>query len=129
MIITLIGSLKFEPEWHEASKQLTLAGHIVISVAVFPSSQGEKNWYTPAQKLQLDLVHLRKIAMADAVLLVHPEYIGESTTRELLYAHQLGKPIYEAPQDGAWLSLLLRMDASMVNPCKAVDRALDKLEG
>ena len=93
MIVTLIGSLQFEDEWHEASKHLTLAGHIVISVAVFPSTQGEKNWYTSAQKPTLDLVHLRKVAMADAVVLVHPDYIGQSTAREILYADQLGKQI------------------------------------
>lgn len=111
MVITLIGSLKYEPEWHEASKHLTLAGHIVVSVAVFPSSQGEKNWYTPAQKTILDLVHLRKIEMANAVVLIHPDYIGESTAREILYATQLDKPIFDGAREGkgGWPELVRRL--------------------
>ena len=94
MIITLIGSLRDEPAWHEMSKVLTLRGHVVISVAVFPSVMGGREWYTQAEKTVLDLVHLQKIAMADAVMLVTPDYIGLSTARELLWADMMDRPVY-----------------------------------
>lgn len=42
----------------------------------------------------LDAVHLRKIDLADRVLVVNPGgYVGESTTREIAYARGAGKPV------------------------------------
>jgi hypothetical protein len=49
---------------------------------------------TDEQKAALDALHLRKIDLADRVLVVNPGgYIGESTSREIAYAHATGKPI------------------------------------
>ena len=49
---------------------------------------------TNEQKTALDALHLRKIDLADRVLVVNPGgYIGESTSREIAYAHATGKPI------------------------------------
>ncbi|WP_331276059.1 hypothetical protein [Streptomyces sp. Qhu-G9] len=45
-------------------------------------------------KQVLDDLHLRKIDLADEVLIVNPGgYIGDSTAREIEYARSLGKPI------------------------------------
>lgn len=56
MIITLCGSARFEQDFHEWNERLTLAGHCVFSLAVFPSIKGgEKNWYTDEVKQTLDL--------------------------------------------------------------------------
>lgn len=134
MIITLIGSLQFEDEWHEASKVLTLAGHIVISVAVFPSTQGSKEWYSKAQKTVLDLVHLRKIALADATVLVHPSYIGQSTAREILYADQLGKMVFSGASAigprRTWGHLLQELERGIILPMPDLrPRAIAALEG
>jgi hypothetical protein len=42
----------------------------------------------------LDTLHLRKIDLADEVLVVNPgAYIGDSTRREIAYARSLGKPV------------------------------------
>ena len=42
----------------------------------------------------LDALHLRKIDLADRVLVVNPRgYIGESTRREIAYARAAGKPV------------------------------------
>ncbi len=42
----------------------------------------------------MDALHLRKIDLADRVLIVNPGgYLGESTRRELAYAQAAGKPI------------------------------------
>ena len=48
----------------------------------------------PHLKPQLDELHLRKIDMADEVLILNVNgYIGESTSRELAYAQKQGKMI------------------------------------
>ena len=42
----------------------------------------------------LDALHLRKIDLADRVLVVNPGgYVGESTGREIAYARATGKPV------------------------------------
>ncbi len=77
----------------EANRELTLAGVIVVA----PSEAEEAP--TPEEKAVLDTLHLRKIDVADRVLIVNPgSYIGESTRREIAYAQAVGKPIvYTGP--------------------------------
>ena len=95
MRITLCGSARFEKEFHEWNKKLTLAGHVVYSLAVFPSQEDEKNWYTPEQKRMLDRVHFKKIENSDAILVLDVAgYIGESTAREVSHAKACIKRIY-----------------------------------
>ena len=49
---------------------------------------------TEEQKATLDALHLRKIDLADRVLVINPGgYIGESTSREIAYARATGKPV------------------------------------
>lgn len=46
------------------------------------------------EKAVLDALHLRKIDLADRILVVNPDgYIGESTSREIAYAKAAGKPV------------------------------------
>ena len=103
MIITLCGSARFEPEFKAWNKRLTLAGHVVITLAVYPSDEGGKEWYTPAQKETLDLVYLQKIDAADAVLILNVGgYVGASTRRELAWARLQGNDVFwlEEPDEG-----------------------------
>lgn len=94
MRITLCGSARFEDKFKEANKRLTLAGHVVYSIACYPSDNNGKDWYTDSQKGILDRVHLLKIDNSDAVYVVAPNgYIGESTTREIEYALTTGKKV------------------------------------
>src|SRR3990167_10791249 len=94
MRITLCGSAKFEKEFKEMNERLSLAGHTVYSLAVYPSDKGEKNWYTPEQKAVLDAVHLLKIDNSDAIYVITVNgYIGDSTKREIEYAISKGKPV------------------------------------
>ena len=45
-------------------------------------------------KAIVDEVHLRKIDLADRVLVINiGNYIGESTSREIAYAKRTGKPV------------------------------------
>ena len=95
MIFTLCGSARFEPVWHEANKQLGLAGHISFALMTYPSVEGGKSWYTDAQKWTLDLAHLAKIEESDAVLMLNvDDYLGESSLRELEWARMRGKMIF-----------------------------------
>ena len=64
-----------------------MAGKIVLSVGFYPHAQdemhGEDVGVTPEQKAALDILHLRKIDLADEVLVLNVGgYIGESTRRE-----------------------------------------------
>lgn len=71
-----------------ANRELTFAGVIVVA----PSEADNKP--TPEQKAVLDALHLRKIDLADRVLIVNPGgYVGESTRREIAYAQAAGKSI------------------------------------
>ncbi|MFB7855096.1 hypothetical protein [Rhodococcus qingshengii] len=72
----------------EANRDLTFAGVIVVA----PVEADEA--VSVEQKILLDALHLRKIDLADRVLVVNPRgYIGESTRREIAYAHAAGKPV------------------------------------
>lgn len=75
-------------EMRAANRELTFTGVIVVA----PSDADESP--TPEQKAILDTLHLRKIDLADRVLIVNPGgYVGESTRREVAYAQSTGKPI------------------------------------
>lgn len=96
MKITLCGSARFQHEFEAWNEALTLAGHIVYSLAVLPSfHNGEKSWYTDAQKQTLDLAHLAKIEESNAIVVLDVNgYIGESTKREIEWAEMRGKTIW-----------------------------------
>ncbi|MFT2753186.1 hypothetical protein [Clavibacter sp. Sh2088] len=80
--------MRFAAEMRAANADLTLSGVIVVA----PGDGSEP--VTDAQKAALDAVHLRKIDLADRVLVVNPGgYVGESTRREIAYARAAGKPV------------------------------------
>ena len=87
-IVCICGSTRFVDQMRATNRDLTLAGVIVVA-------PGEADdLVTDQQKTALDALHLRKIDLADRVLVVNPGgYIGESTSREIAYAHATGKPI------------------------------------
>lgn len=91
-IVCLCGSTKFKAQFEEANKQETLKGNIVLSVGFF----GHQEAIPPDEetKQALDNLHLKKIDLADEVLVINPnQYIGASTRQEIAYATKLGKPI------------------------------------
>jgi hypothetical protein len=99
-IVCICGSTRFADEMLAANRDLTFAGAIVVAPDVFtPSEPGEK--ITDEQKATLDALHLRKIDLADRVLVINPGgYIGESTSREIAYARATGKPVsFSDPSD------------------------------
>ncbi len=91
-IVCLCGSTKFRDAFFKANFDETMAGRIVLSVGFFHHIES----YTPTlqEKEALDNLHLRKIELADEVLILNVDgYIGISTSRELNYAAGLGKRV------------------------------------
>lgn len=87
-IVCICGSIRFAEEMRAANCDLTFAGVIVLA----PGEADEV--VTAEQKTALDALHLRKIDLADRVLVVNPGgYVGESTSREIAYARAAGKPV------------------------------------
>lgn len=96
MKITLCGSTRFEKQFKEWNERLTLVGHVVHSITVYPSDKGgKKEWYTDDQKVAFDRAHKRKIADSDAILVLNVDgYIGESTVSEIAHAQFLSKKVF-----------------------------------
>lgn len=97
-IVCLCGSTKFYEAFTRANYEETMAGRIVLSVGFFmhaaEAAHGEAVGCTPEQKVALDELHLRKIDLADEVLILNVGgYIGSSTRRELAYALVTNKRI------------------------------------
>ncbi|UXX98073.1 hypothetical protein N7U49_48130 (plasmid) [Streptomyces sp. AD2-2] len=96
-IVVLCGSTRYWEQFQETALYETAAGRIVLAPGC-NLKQPHPLWADPAQadrlKTVLDDLHLRKIDMADEVLVVNPGgYIGQSTRREIAYARSLSKPI------------------------------------
>src|SRR4051812_47300029 len=104
MRLTLCGSARFEAEYHDWNERLTLAGHVVYSLAVFPSQKAGQErfigtpaheWYTAAEKAQLDTVHRAKIDNSDGIVVLNVGgYVGNSTQGEIDHARTTGKSIW-----------------------------------
>lgn len=78
------------------NRDLTFAGVIVVA----PGEADEL--ITDKQKAALNALHLRKIDLADRILVVNPGgYVGESTRGEIDYARAIGKPISFTDPDPA----------------------------
>jgi hypothetical protein len=102
MRLTLCGSTRFKNEYQEANTKLSLAGHVVYSVAW---AKEDESAATPGEKMDaqtkenLDLVHLAKILNSDAIVVVGrgedgKPYVGSSTRREIVWAQMNGKFVY-----------------------------------
>lgn len=103
MKITLCGSARFESEFRRMDRQLTLAGHVVYNLAVYPSEMGGKDWYNEVQKKALDKAHIAKIDNSDAIVVINTgAYIGDSTSNEINYAIETGKARYYTSVVPGW---------------------------
>ena len=101
-IVCLCGSMRFYRTFLLANRQESLAGHIVLTPAHVPTPELPIGVHaiTTEQKAFLDELYLRKIELADEILVLNVGgWIGESTSREISHAKALGKPIryWEAP--------------------------------
>lgn len=98
-IVCLCGSVRFWRTFQEASLRETLAGKIVLSIGAATGTDEAHFGHLPQKrydriKARLDELHLRKIDLADEVLILNVHgYIGPSTRRELEYARHGNKQI------------------------------------
>ena len=98
-IICLCGSTRFTREMLIKQWELTKQGHIVLSWCALPDdyfSGPDKSHIGDQEGVKeiVDEVHMRKIDLADEVLVLNIDrYIGESTRSEIDYALIKGKPV------------------------------------
>jgi nucleoside 2-deoxyribosyltransferase len=94
-IVAICGSTRFMDDMNAADAELTWAGHIVVKPGC-NMKQPHELWAdeteAEAGKARLDDLHRAKIRLADQVLVVG-DYVGSSTTAEIAYARELGKPV------------------------------------
>ncbi|GHO88044.1 hypothetical protein [Dictyobacter formicarum] len=92
-IVCLCGSTRFSEAFHQANLNETLKGKIVLSIGCDFKSD-EALGLSDTDKQRLDVLHLRKIDIADEILVLNVnDYIGPSTANEIRYAHARGIPI------------------------------------
>ena len=89
-IVCLCGSGRFKEAFEKAEFEETLSGKIVLTIGCNTKDDFDLLYYKP----MLDELHLRKIDLADEVLILNVgNYIGESTKKELEYAKKHNKKI------------------------------------
>ncbi len=70
-IVVLCGSTRFKAEFEKATADETLKGHIVLSVGLFGHQMPGFDM-AGEDKKKLDALHLRKIDLADEVVVISP---------------------------------------------------------
>lgn len=97
-VVCLCGSTRFEREFKQIARRLTLEGKIVLTVHVFRSVED----LTSAQLALLDALYLFNIKLANSIHVVNiGGYQGEGTRREVAFARALGKLVTFEVSDGA----------------------------
>lgn len=100
-VVCLCGSTRFYEQFQKANFEETMAGKIVLSVGFYPHGGAESNQLhggdvgvTAEQKVALDVLHKRKIDLAEEIYVINVNgYVGESTASEIAYALANGKDI------------------------------------
>lgn len=92
-IVCLCGSGRFKQAFEDAEYNETLAGKIVLTIGC-NTKDIARTEELKHHKPMLDELHLRKIDIADEVLVLDVDgYIGESTRKEIVYAMKVGRLI------------------------------------
>lgn len=91
-IITLCGSTRFKEEFLSATRELSMAGNVVLSVPFFSHAEGVVE--SQATEDLLGSLHKQKIDMSNEIYVINKDgYIGESTRNEIEYARRRGIPV------------------------------------
>lgn len=91
-VITVCGSLKYIKEMMEITEKMGLEGNCMLT-PVYPVKTS-KDLYTEEELKTAREMHLERIKLADAILVVDVDnYIGSSTKKEIEYAKSLNKEI------------------------------------
>ena len=93
-VVCLCGSTKFIDVFDREMPRLTLEGKIVLTVGSHTSKSRQYADGLDGKKAALDELHLRKIDLADRVLVLNVRgCTGDSTKREIAYALATGKRV------------------------------------
>ena len=98
-IVCLCGSTRFGEAFQKAELEATLNGKIVLTIGGNMRTDTEIFGHLEKSELEgikarLDELHLRKIDIADEVMILNVGgYIGNSTRAEIDYAESRGKPV------------------------------------
>ena len=91
-VICLVGADRFRSEFMSAYRAFTKAGHIVVMPGLYETTNAVI--HDPETKRMLDELQLKKIDMADIVVVVQPAgQMTDTTKREVEYAESLGKQV------------------------------------
>ncbi len=91
-VVVILGSSKFKAQQLGVAQRETLRGKIVLVTGFW--HHVDMVPITHEQKTKLDELMLKKIEMADEVVVVDVNgYIGESTKLGIVHAEQLDKPV------------------------------------
>lgn len=92
-VVCLCGSTRFSQAFRDARLSETINGRIVLTIG--SDTKSDKDLELDADlKRRLDILHLRKIDLADEILVLNVGgYVGESTQREIAYAVATSKAI------------------------------------
>ena len=108
-IVCLCGSTRFSDTFRELNLLLTLSGQVVLSIGCdFKSDDdlataGLLGSDLDEVKARVDELHLRKIELADDVVVIDVGgYVGESTRAEVAHAEKLGKPVAYLSRPETW---------------------------
>jgi hypothetical protein len=92
VIVCLCGSGRFREAFEDAEYRETLAGKIVLTIGC-NTHDIARSEELKHHKSMLDELHLRKIDLANEILVLNVNgYIGESTKNEIEYARMHRKP-------------------------------------
>ncbi len=93
VIVCLCGSTRFHEAFRQANLRETLRLKIVLTIGC-DFKGDDALGLSPTVKQQLDELHLRKIDLADEIVVLNVGgYIGQSTRREIAYARKYGKRV------------------------------------
>ena len=90
-IVCVCGSTRHRAAILDAVRAETLAGRIVLAPGVFSQAEGEE--LDDEVVARLTELHEEKIRLADEVLVVDVDGVGDATRREVELARTLGKPV------------------------------------
>lgn len=97
-IICLCGSTRYTDIMAVTAWEIEKSGDIALGWHLLPKwykTQGDHIAEQEGVAAILNSVHLKKIRMADEVLIInHKGYIGEQTQMEIVFAKRLGKPVF-----------------------------------
>lgn len=96
-IVVLCGSSRFIDHMAVMAWEIEKQGLICLSLHLLPTSYSSLDSHQAEAEgvaAQMDELHLRKIDLADRVMIMNVGgYIGDSTRAEIAYAEKVGKPI------------------------------------